>query len=204
MLTVPPMRFFLLMFAAWGTLIAMSVTSAESASRHFYIGPTGGVGPLLIDRSRLSNVIDMMGAPDASGISLRTNGNAPVRSEALGYSCRSRQSVYRMPVSGSYCLTVFYVSARSNRLAAVFTASSRFVGPGQIYTGEPAGQAERQLGVRATQGCQAGFNLGSTRGRALMFIPVEGGRAPNTIVHGGRIGPLKIESNRFPVGLLFC
>lgn len=185
--------------------MALSVASPGAAPRHFYIGPAGGVGPLLIDRSRMSNVIDVMGAPDASGISLRTTGNAPVRSQALGYSCRSRPSVYRMPVSGSYCLTVFYVSKRSDRLAAVSTSSSRFVGPGQIYSGEPTGQAERQLGVQAKQGCLTGFSLGSFRGRASMFIPVEGGRVQNTrIVHGGRMGPLKIESNRFPIGLLFC
>jgi len=60
-----------------------------------------------------------MGQPDIAGKFLRTTGNAPVSSEALGYSCGSRPTTDRVNVSGSYCQTVFFIKKHTMRLAAV-------------------------------------------------------------------------------------
>jgi hypothetical protein len=89
---------------------------------------------------------------------------------------------------------------------AVAARSSRFVGPAGIHAEEPASQAERRLGVQAIDGCFQGFFLGTSRTAAQLFVWVNGGRIVRAggPIKGGRLGVFWLESNRYPVGLLFC
>lgn len=153
-----------------GASLTFAVVSAK-----LVLGTLHGAGKscrTFADRySRSSNVVNMMGQPDIAGKFLRTTGNAPVSSEALGYSCGSRPTTDRVNVSGSYCQTVFFIKKHTMRLAAVSTSSSGFVGSGQIYSGQLAGQAENRVHQRARQGCLTGLPFGSCHRRAYIFVP---------------------------------
>jgi hypothetical protein len=165
------------------------------------IGPSGLLGRLRFDTASGSDVIAAMGAPAAVGAGNVDTGFPDY--QALGYGCAPGTGATTDPVLWN-CQTTFYINQNTNRLAAVSTKSRRLIGPGGIYVGESAAQAERRVHVQAFSGCGQGFNLGSRRNRADMLIPVAGGTSHNAVLYGGRITEFELESNAHPVGLLFC
>ena len=197
----------LLLIAAAAVMLAtMASASATGRAGRFYTGPAGQVGPLRIDVSRVNDVSTVMGKPDAAEVTNFDASPQTPNSIALGYSCVSHPTVDSMPIGSSNCQTVFYINQDTGELAAFFSSSSEFVGPGQVSPGQPADQVERRLHRHAEDGCSPGLSFGSRRTAAEMLVSVDGGRpqGSSAVLAGGRIGALLLESNRDPVGLLFC
>jgi hypothetical protein len=189
-------------------LVSTGVGFAQPHQLRLREGAQGKVGPLHIDISTTADVIRVMGSPDAIG-----SGNFYAIPHtpnfgALGYSCGTQSSSQNSPVPGSglSCHMVFYINEQTTKLAGVSSYSPQVVGPGRIYSGEPAEQAERRVHKRATSGCVDGFWLGSPHTQAELFVWVDGGHSSrnSNVIRGGRIGSIELESNRHPIGLLFC
>ena len=177
---------------------------------------TGGrVGRLRIDRSLRGDVIRVVGDPDADRIGTFYAPGAP-NFEALGYQCgrRRRDTSQVTYYHGPWCVTVFYLNESTGRLAAFFTGSSRYRGPAGIRPGMAANIAERRMRLHATGG-GCGYNGvriggGGSRDVARLHVNVNGGqlvsigpKRPYRLV-GGTVGSFSLESNRDPIGLLFC
>jgi hypothetical protein len=166
------------------------------------IGPWGLVGRLRLDAASAADVTAVMGSPDATGSGSLAAGTAYPDVYSLGYGCPPGTDTAD-PFLWD-CQTIFYINQSTNRLAAVSTRSSRFIGPAGIHVGEAAAQAERRLHVQGFSGCGQGIELGFHHNRAELLIEVVGGTSRNGVLYGGHITDFRLESNRHPVGLLFC
>jgi hypothetical protein len=172
----------------------------------------GRVGGLQLNRSTQADVLAFAGLPDATAIgNFDPIPHAP-NYFALGYTCRGSEAVgLGVLDSSDYCETVFYINTRTKQLVGFHTSS-------QLYTfrgaspGMTTGNARRHMGRFAQSGCLTGFFFFGRHHRASLFGEVDGGRTTlhghgrNTIdrVSGGHLDALELESNRHPVGLLFC
>jgi hypothetical protein len=165
----------------------------------------GHIGSLLFDSSTEADVVAFAGQPTATAT--RNFGAIPRDPDAheMGYVCREHFSRGLMYIDKfDYCRTVFYINTWTQQLDAFYSSSSQYsfrsASPGMSTL-----TAERHIGRRARGGCLTGFSLGWRHGPASFFGEVAGGRAGkhNTIVDG-RLTSLALESNRYPVGLLFC
>jgi hypothetical protein len=123
----------------------------------------------------------------------------------MGYVCREHYSHGLMYVDKfNYCRTVFYINTSTQQLDAFWSSSSQYSFRG-ASPGMSTRAAERHIGRRATSGCLSGFSLGWPHSRASFVGEVGGGRAgKDQGIVGGRLTSLALESNRYPVGLLFC
>ena len=172
----------------------------------------GRVGALQLDRSTQIDVLGFGGEPDATG---RGNFDAiPHRPNyfALGYFCQRHHDRGLGVVDGSaYCKTVFYLNSRTERLVGFHTSSPTYSFEG-ASPGTPTPRARRQMHRFARSGCLTGFLFINRHNHASLFGEVDGGRATryrhgaNTIrrITGGHLEALELESNRHPIGLLFC
>lgn len=172
----------------------------------------GRVGSLQLDSSTDADVFAFAGIPDATG-----GGNFDAIPHgpnyfALGYSCSANAGRGLGLVDGSaFCKTVYYINARTQRLVA-FHSSSPLFSFRRASPGMATSRAQRRIHRIAQAGCLTGFFFFSRRNHASLFAEVDGGRAtlhgrgPHTIerVSGGRLEALELETNRHPVGLLFC
>jgi hypothetical protein len=178
----------------------------------------GQVGVLHIDSSTRNDVVQFAGQPAAEQIDTIHVPPFPYF-DALGYFCtqhaRRLVGITVEPVNhvnGPYCHTVFYINTRTGLLAGFWTASWRYSTPSGVRPGMSAQKAESRVHRMATAGCQIGIWL-AERGVAGFHISVAGGRqelrpGPHgstfTQLLGGHISGFQVESNRNPVGLLFC
>lgn len=172
----------------------------------------GRVGALRLDRSTQTDVLAFAGLPDATSTgNFDAIPHAP-NYFALGYSCQENDAIGLGVLNGSaYCRTVFYINTSTKRLAAVHTSSPLYTFRG-ASPGMRTANARRHMHRFAEEGCLTGFSFFSRRNHASLFGQVAGGHAvqhghgPNTIlrVPGGHLQAFEIESNRHPVGLLFC
>jgi len=179
------------------------------------IGTSGRVGTLRLDVSTADDVAAFAGSPDADEFDSFQVPDYP-DFEALGYSCTTRRGGNRAPVPyyhGPYCRTVFYINQATGNLAAVYTSSRGYLGPGRIHPGMSAPQAEGRTHKQATAGCDYGFTIGTAHTPAMLLVTVNGGHIVNhnlsngstqSVIIGGTLGGFSLESNRHPVGLLFC
>ena len=188
--------------ASW-LLSAVAVAAPQGGSGSITLA--GRVGSLLFDSSTEADVIAFAGQRVATAT--RNFGAIPRDPDAheLGYACREHFSSGLMYIDKfDYCRTVFYINTWTQQLDAFYSSSSQY----SFRTASPgvsSRAAERHIGRRARGGCPTGFSLGWRHGPASFFGEVDGGRAGkhDTIV-GGRLTSLALESNRYPVGLLFC
>lgn len=193
-----------------GVLVGAALASDNGGSGS--TGPNGHVGSLQVDRSTLQDVIAVAGVPQAVGSGQIIGATRYPAFESLGYSCQEKRGEDLTWISGAgpWCRTVFYVNERTRRLAGLWSATARYQGPRGIRPGMSASVAERRVHKRVGTGCRLDFELGTTHTRAVLWVDVDGGRGvrePGSnawVLLGGRIGYLALESNRHPVGLLFC
>lgn len=172
----------------------------------------GRVGALQLDASTEVDVRAFAGLPDATAVG---NFDAIPRGPnylALGYSCQTSEAPDLGFVDGSaYCRTVFYVNVRTGRLVGFHSASPLYAFRGASPRMRTA-DARRHIHRIAQGGCLTGFFLFGRHNHASLFGEVDGGHAlphgqgPNAIlrISGGHLAALELESNRHPVGLLFC
>jgi PKD domain len=172
----------------------------------------GRVGSLQLDSSTDADVFAFAGLPDATGVG---NFDAIPHGPnyfALGYSCSANAGRGLGLIDGSaFCKTVFYINAKTQRLVA-FHSSSPLYSFRTASPGMATSRAQRRMHRLAQGGCLTGFFFFSRRNHASLFAEVDGGRAtlhgrgPNTVerVSGGHLEALELETNRHPVGLLFC
>lgn len=173
---------------------------------------SGHVGALQLDRSTQADVLAFAGLPDATIVgNFDPIPHAP-NYFALGYSCQASAAVGLGALGGSdYCRTVFYINTRTKRLVG-FHTSSRFYAFRRASPGMTTGHARRLMDRVAQSGCLTGFFFFARRNQASLYGEVDGGRTMshrqgrNTIlrVSGGHLEALELESNRHPIGLLFC
>jgi hypothetical protein len=144
------------------------------------------------------------GRPDAeAGGTLGVPSDPGYR--ALGYDCGRTDGPHREFVGHEFCGTVFYVNRRTDRLAAFWSSSRAYRGPGGIRPRMFAPTAERLSHHEAFAGCLSGMSF--TTREAQLFVDVQGGHIkPGTRprIVGGSLRDFALESNRHPVGLLFC
>jgi hypothetical protein len=173
---------------------------------------TGRVGPLRVDRSTRRDVLAFAGQPDATG-----TGNfdaVPRRPNyfAMGYSCQADDEPGLAKVDRfNYCQTVFYVNGATKRLVAFRTSARAYAFMG-TSPGMATREARRRMHRFARSGCLTGFVFFDRRGPAALFGEVDGGRTiphrhranVSSRISGGTLEALELESNRHPVGLLFC
>ena len=172
----------------------------------------GRVGSLQLDSSTDADVFAFAGIPDATaGGNFDAIPHGP-NYFALGYSCSPDAGRGLGLVDGSaFCKTVFYINARTQRLVA-FHSSSPLYSFRRASPGMATSRAQRRMHRLAQSGCLTGFFFFSRRNHASLFAEVDGGRATlhgrgrHTIerVSGGHLEAVELETNRHPVGLLFC
>jgi hypothetical protein len=197
---------------AFGVTLGLgcAVSAAAVADPHGGGGPItlgGRVGPLMFDHSTAQDVMAFAGQPDATGSG---NFSAIPRDPdyvALGYVCQEQRARGLIRIdSFDYCSTAFYINSWTQRLVGFRSMSWRYSMRG-ASPGMSTRAADRHIHRLAHGGCLGGFFLG-WRGHyhASFWGEVEGGRAAGRklVIHGGQLTSLNLESNRYPVGLLFC
>lgn len=171
------------------TVVWLATGPAAFAAAHGGAGRitlSGKVGPLQLDRSTRADVISFAGRPDETATGNFHASPASPGYRALAYRCRPGNPVVS-------CQTVFFMNARTRRLVGFTTTSRRYSFRG-ARTGMTTAAAGRRMRERPVFGCLSGFQLFSTRTRASLVGTVS----------GGRLTTLSVESNRDPVGVLFC
>jgi hypothetical protein len=169
----------------------------------------GGVGPLHFDRSRQADVIAFAGRPAATA-SLDLGGSQFPHAFAMGYSCREFGGRWSFRVDRyDYCRMVFFINLHTHRLAAFYTAASRRYSFRSAYPGMSTRSAERRLRRPPVDGCIGDAFFFGLRGRgpvqfAGFVAGAHGPQAQRHRVFGGHLVWWEVESNRYPVGLLFC
>jgi hypothetical protein len=174
---------------------------------------SGRVGRLQLDHSTQADVITFAGQPGAAATgSFDTGSLGYANFFAMGYSCQDTESASTIGIDNSdYCSTVFYINRKTKRLTAFYTSSRHYSIDG-ASPGMSTRQAQRRIHQIPTGGCEDGFGLGNRGTHASFVGAVVGGHAAERTVHGrtieelfgGRMASISLESNRHPVGLLFC
>ena len=117
--------------------------------------------------------------------------------DALGYGCKGTTATDKAGIPR--CKTVFYLLARTGKLALMYSEDGRFVLRG-VHPGMPTGVAEKKLQRRPVTGCYDGYRFATKAGFAVLWI--YGRRGP------GHIGLLVVHSPRLGVrnnpGVLDC
>jgi hypothetical protein len=199
-------------------VLSVGTVAASAAGGHGHVTTAGKVGALRIDRSTASQVRRAAGPPAArqANGSFGISGPPYSRYDAMGYGCHPSNtgSAQSMPVGGQACTTVYFINVHTKRLAAFFTSSRAYTGPGGMRPGMSAARAEHLSHTPAYTGCMTGISFGGNfsghHTAAWLFAPVFGGHAGTHPTHGGipyyggTVENLMLESTRHPVGLLFC
>jgi hypothetical protein len=173
----------------------------RSASMRIVLTATGRVGPLRVDTSKRADVISFFGPPESERRGQYVD-YPPF--DALGYGCKGKRVTDR--AGTPRCETIFYLDARSGRLAILYTENARFADVHGIHAGIPTARAERLAGKREISGCFDGFSFNTKR--AFLVVWFYGGT--NVMRHhlphlvGGHVGLLVVHSARLNPGVLDC
>ena len=161
----------------------------------------GRIGPLHLDTSDRADVIGFAGRPESE----RRGRYSIYRPfDALGYGCRGKT----VTDSGGtpFCKTIFYLDARSGRLAILYTEDDRFVDVRGVHVGTPTAVAERLTHERVVSGCFDGLSFNTKTGFLVMWFyggkDVFRHRLPHLV--GGHVGLLVVHSRRLNPGVLDC
>ncbi len=167
---------------------------------------SGRVGSLQFDQSSEPDVIAIAGPPDATA-----TGNFGAQEPdyfAMGYTCQEHEAQGWFYVDHfDYCRTIFYINTHTQLLTA-FASSSRNYSFRGASPGMSTRSATRHIQVQPYNGCLTGFSVWKHHPHATFFGDVVGGHTKlvrrSELVYGGHLEDLQLESNRYPVGLLFC
>jgi hypothetical protein len=185
------------LLAALGLLILPAVASA----RWITISRTGSIGPLKLNVSSTSEIVQQWGQPayETSGNVLGSSSSHYPNYELLGYGCRRRPGY-------TTCAINFYMSERTNRLESFVTNSPQFLLFGGVHAGMSADVASRREHRPNVSGC--GQFVGISTPRLEVAIDTRGGtthlRKNGFYVSGGRVASIDIDYKRYGVGVLFC
>jgi hypothetical protein len=149
------------------------------------VTPAGRIGSLHVDRSTRADVIGLLGRPDAE-TSGRYVNYAPF--DALGYGCKGQSATGRAGVPR--CKTVFYLRARTGKLALLYASDSRFSYRG-VHPGMPVRAVEKKLHRRPVTGCYDGYRVATETGFLVVWILSYGdqkGCVDFLAVHSPRLG----------------
>jgi hypothetical protein len=176
----------LLLFACGNARARLGQTHiAHSGPVH--ISPTGEIGPLHVAQSDRAEVIAFAGKPDAESRG-RYFKEPPF--DALGYECAGNQATTQR--GAPKCRTVFYLDARTRRLALLYTKDPRYQFRGS-HAGMTTVSAQRKLHRRAGFGC--GSSIRFYTKRAFLVLMLGGGksligkRVAYVVVHSRRLNP---------------
>lgn len=174
---------------------------AACGSKHtVFVTPSGRIGPLRVDESTRADVIAFAGKPESERRG-RYSDYPPF--DALGYGCKGRPAANEEGVPG--CKTVFFLDARSDRLAILDTFDPRYVEAHGVRVGTPTAAAERRLHMQAHVGCADNFVLSTRTG--FLYLWLYGDKIltrPKQHIVGGRVGELFVHSMRLNPGVVDC
>ena len=171
----------------------------------------GRIGSLRLDRSTGVDVQRFAGPADYLRIGAFRSGGVAPRFLALGYQCR--QVKYGIPttmddgtgtrhprLSHFGCVTVYFINARTNRLALFTSRSPKFV----TSLGTRPGTRWSRVRERGHQFANCGGLFVSRRRSALVLTNIGGrepGGDPPPPISGGRVFDVEVVSGRHPLGL---
>jgi hypothetical protein len=161
----------------------------------------GRVGPLHLDASDRSDVIAFAGHPESER--RERYGDYPPF-DALGYGCAGKRVT---DAAGTpRCKTIFYLDARSDRLAILYSEDPRFIAAHGIHVGTPTAVAERLTHERVVSGCFDGLSFTTKSGFLVLWFyggkDIVRRRLPHLV--GGHVGLLVVHSRRLNPGVLDC
>jgi hypothetical protein len=171
----------------------------------------GRVGSLQLDRSTPVDIQRFAGAADYLRIGAFRSGGVTPRFLALGYQCRHVKhgipttmddgTGTRHPrLSHTGCVTVYFVNARTNRLALFTSRSPRFV----TSLGTRPGTRWSKVRERGSREANCG-GLFITRRQSELVLTNIGGREPGgdppPPIRGGRVFDVEVASARHALGL---
>ena len=163
------------------------------------VSPTGRIGSLRIDRSTAADVRRIAGAPafTGKGAPAMSGGSIVSSYQALGYACSRRSQHTR-------CRTVYFVDARTGRLAGFWTDSPGFRTDKGSRPGMRERVADRLEGAHPHVAALTGIDRAT---RAANLFVENAGCKPGPSLNtspclGGRVRSLILEGRRHPVGLL--
>jgi hypothetical protein len=163
---------------------------------------TGRIGPLHVDTSNRAAVIAFAGQPESE----RRGRYSIYRPfDALGYGCKGKRVTDAQGTPR--CKTIFYLDARSGRLAILYSEDARFFDPHGVHVGTPQAVAERRLHQRVVSGCFDGLSFTTKSGFLVMWF--YGGKLVtrrHRLSHlvGGHVGLIVVHSVRLNPGVLDC
>ena len=178
--------------------LGLLVVPAVASGRWITISRTGSIGPLKLNVSSASEIVQRWGQPayETSGNVL---GSPYPNYELLGYGCRRRPSY-------TTCAINFYMSERTGRLESFVTNSPQFLLFGGVYVGMSADVASKREHRPNISGC--GQLIGVSTQPLAVAIDTRGGtthlRKNGLYVSGGRVAGIAIDYKRYGVGVLFC
>jgi hypothetical protein len=156
---------------------------AACGSNHsVLVTPAGKIGPLRVDESTRADVIAFAGKPESERRG-RYDDYPPF--DALGYGCNGRRAATKDGVPG--CETVFYLDAKSGRLAILNTGEPRYVESHGVGAGTTTQVAERRLHARVRVGCADSIRLTTRAG--FLFLWFYRGHVREVIVHSSHLNP---------------
>ena len=181
--------------------LLMSAVGCSSASRAV-VTPTGRIGPLHLDRSDRSAVIDFAGRPDWEGTGQEFDSP---RYYALGYGCAKKSTLNTFPITagGPSCRTIFFLSGKNGKLETFFTGEARYTEPDGVRIGMRSETAERLLHKRLFEGCETNIYLYTPK--ASLTVAFAAGKAGRDLhVTGARVFAFVLHSDRGDAGVFDC
>jgi hypothetical protein len=184
-----------------GVLAAACSSGHTTESRRIVVTASGRIGPLHVDESDKADVTSLLGRPDSERRG-RYADQPPF--DALGYGCKGHPATDKDGVPN--CATVFYLDARSGKLALLYTGDDRFAEVHGVHTGTPTAVAERLLHQRPFVGCFDGLRFETKTGFLVLWF--DGGKDVESggrlHLAGGRVGFLVVHSQHLNPGVLDC
>jgi len=116
--------------------------------------------------------------------------------DALGYGCDGKPAATKDGLPR--CKTVFYVDARSGKLALLYTEDKRYVDTHGVYPGMSTHAAARALRRAPFDGCFPGFRLDTKK--AFLVVWLGRRRSPS----GDHVAFVVVHSTRLNPGVLDC
>ncbi len=152
----------------------------------------GRIGSLRVDVSTRADIVRFAGRPDVDVVD-HTGWPGVPSYRALGYGCAQgdRAGTDTGPRSGHrFCRTVYYVNARTHRLAAFTTDSPDFRTADGVQPGMTQNAADR----REHQTPHGPWNaIGESSPGANLVLPS----------YDGKVEDFQLESRHHPIGLNF-
>ena len=160
------------------------------------VTPDGRIGPLQIDVSTRADVLAFAGRDGAALIVGKTQWPGVPEYHALGYGCplETGPGFFATPKG---CRTVYYINARTHRLAAFSTRSPEF----HTTTGIQPGMEQHAADRREHQTPQGPWNAIYESGRDDFIIPASCDLR-NPRCHA-KVAFFMLESRKHPIGLTF-